>query len=73
MYDLTVAGAHTFAVGDGEWVVHNQDPCWFAPRPTKIDDSNLQEIITGQSGDYRFGSSIRNSGTADAVMNEMAT
>ena len=24
MYDLTVAEAHTFAVGDGEWVVHNK-------------------------------------------------
>lgn len=24
MYNLTVADAHTYAVGDGEWVVHNQ-------------------------------------------------
>ena len=24
MYDLTVEEAHTFAVGDGEWVVHNE-------------------------------------------------
>ncbi len=23
MYDLTVAEAHTFAVGEGQWVVHN--------------------------------------------------
>jgi hypothetical protein len=23
MYDLTVSNVHTFAVGDGQWVVHN--------------------------------------------------
>ena len=27
MYDLTVAEAHTFFVGDGGWLVHNADPC----------------------------------------------
>ena len=26
MYDLTVEEAHTFAVGDGQWVVHNSCP-----------------------------------------------
>ena len=26
MYNLTVADAHTFFVGDGEWLVHNQSP-----------------------------------------------
>ena len=25
MWDLTVQGVHTFAVGEGEWVVHNKD------------------------------------------------
>lgn len=25
MYDLTVEEVHTFAVGDGDWVVHNTD------------------------------------------------
>ncbi|MCB0107996.1 MAG: hypothetical protein KDE53_18870, partial [Caldilineaceae bacterium] len=24
MYNLTVAEAHTFFVGDGQWLVHNQ-------------------------------------------------
>lgn len=30
MYDLTVEEVHTFAVGDGDWVVHNTNPltCW---------------------------------------------
>ena len=27
MYNLTVAEAHTFFVGDGEWLVHNAGPC----------------------------------------------
>ena len=27
MYDLTVDEVHTFAVGDGQWVVHNTDLC----------------------------------------------
>jgi hypothetical protein len=27
MWDLTVSDVHTFAVGDGQWVVHNAGPC----------------------------------------------
>ncbi|MBI4492852.1 MAG: hypothetical protein HY690_08685, partial [Chloroflexi bacterium] len=27
MYNLTVAGAHTFFVGDGQWLVHNAGTC----------------------------------------------
>jgi RHS repeat-associated protein len=27
MYNLTVAEAHTFFVGDGQWLVHNAGPC----------------------------------------------
>ena len=27
MYDITVEDVHTFAVGTGQWVVHNQIPC----------------------------------------------
>jgi hypothetical protein len=27
MWDLTVSDVHTFAVGEGEWVVHNAGPC----------------------------------------------
>jgi hypothetical protein len=35
MYNLTVAQAHTYYVGDGQWLVHNQQllPC--APKSTK--------------------------------------
>ena len=29
MWDLTVSDVHTFAVGEGEWVVHNCDPHLF--------------------------------------------
>jgi len=38
MYNLTVAGAHTYFVGDGQWLVHN---C-----PTKYAD--FGDITTGQ-------------------------
>jgi hypothetical protein len=27
MYNLTVAQAHTYYVGSGQWLVHNSDPC----------------------------------------------
>lgn len=27
MYNLTVDTAHTFFVGDGQWLVHNANPC----------------------------------------------
>jgi RHS repeat-associated protein len=29
MYNLEVAQDHTFVVGVGMWVVHNEGPCWF--------------------------------------------
>ncbi len=31
LWDLTVAGAHTFFVGSGEWLVHNE--CWVNSHP----------------------------------------
>lgn len=38
MYNLTVAEAHTFFVGDGQWLVHNCNPSYpkdFATKNTK--------------------------------------
>ena len=38
MYNLTVAEAHTFFVGDGQWLVHNACP----GRWTRVAESNEQ-------------------------------
>jgi len=37
MYDLTVEEVHTFAVGDGAWVVHNQQRPFMPPPGTLFD------------------------------------
>ena len=34
MYNLTVDDVHTFYVGEGEWLVHNQNPCKMAGTPS---------------------------------------
>ena len=33
MWDLTVSDVHTFAVGEGQWVVHNAGPCQLGDLP----------------------------------------
>ena len=42
MYNLTVAGAHTFFVGKDGWLVHNAGPCWLGNniRETGVLDSS---------------------------------
>ena len=49
MYDLTVADAHTFAVGTGQWVVHNQSrmPCEFVDilQNNQIDLDDFHQAI----------------------------
>jgi hypothetical protein len=37
MYDLTVSDVHTFAVGEGQWVVHNAGPCTSRPAGLRPD------------------------------------
>jgi hypothetical protein len=44
MYNLTVAQAHTFFVGDGQWLVHNADWCRILPRPS-ASEPRVQNII----------------------------
>ncbi len=70
MYNLTVDEAHTFFVGEGQWLVHNTDDCWLGPKPTGLQDPDLKDLV---DDDFRFQSSTRNGGTADAVNNEAAT
>ena len=49
MYDLTVDDAHTFAVGAGQWVVHNDCDFW-TDSLTVIRDRSLPEKITPTYG-----------------------
>lgn len=46
MYNLTVAGAHTFFVGDGQWLVHNAQVCGGGvkrgPKPFGTGPHNLR-------------------------------
>ena len=49
-YNLTVAGAHTYAVGDGEWVVHNSciSPKTLSGRCTCMADLAVADQDSGQ-------------------------
>ncbi|MEZ4869236.1 MAG: polymorphic toxin-type HINT domain-containing protein [Caldilineaceae bacterium] len=52
MYNLTVADAHTYTVGDGEWVVHNA--CnWLGGKPTR-DKIGNQLVGDAQRLFYRL-------------------
>ncbi len=54
MWDLTVSKVHTFAVGDGQWVVHNCD--------IRMDPRNIrftQGSITNQGEGYTVQGNIR--------------
>ncbi len=66
MWDLTVSDVHTFAVGEGQWVVHNAGPCGGADFvvtpdgiavPTDVQAlkaglSNLTDVSTGGYAKY---------------------
>src|SRR5690606_16527193 len=45
MYDLTVEEVHTFAVGDGNWIVHNNNLCTGDPDEHDSNDSGLPDWI----------------------------
>lgn len=45
MWDLTVSDVHTFAVGEGQWVVHNAGPC-------NIDPVQLQKKFDKHATDF---------------------
>lgn len=60
MYNLTVDEAHTFFVGDGQWLVHNQD-----------DDLPRRTLLIGE-GDFSFGQSLVTTGQVNPL-NTVAT
>jgi hypothetical protein len=58
MYDLTVSNMHTFAVGVGQWVVHN---CTFGSNKDPID---MGHILDGHS-DATYQSLVQRSANGD--------
>jgi hypothetical protein len=63
MYNLTVATAHTYFVGDGQWLVHN---ICFSSKPV-VESVRLQTGLVDQL--FRPGDKIPG-GTAGAVLAE---
>jgi hypothetical protein len=49
MYNLTVDEAHTFFVGDGEWLVHN---CGVSFDPTQLQKKFKHAVDFGVPGNY---------------------
>jgi hypothetical protein len=54
MYNLTVEVAHTFFVGEGEWLVHNTDGVCQLPRPRKPSEPPLRGANGEIGGTYRL-------------------
>jgi hypothetical protein len=59
MWDLTVSDVHTFAVGQGQWVVHNAGPC---PNGNSLSSTNPQHLyevtktdVSGSTTTVKFG------------------
>ncbi len=61
MWDLTVAEVHTFAVGEGEWVVHNSGPC--GPIPV-IDPAMVRFSQDTISSTFKNGHSLQDAVTS---------
>jgi len=57
MYNLTVATAHTFFVGEGGWLVHNT--CWGVD--TLLDSDDMLRSIWGDTAD-EIGDKFRDAG-----------
>ena len=55
MYDLTVEDAHTFAVGTGQWVVHNRDCDYIQVPDGSYWDVRGQQIRDELQLDIRLG------------------
>lgn len=65
MYNFTVATAHTYFVGDGQWLVHN---ICFSSKPV-VENARLQTGLVDQL--FRLGDTIPG-GTAGAILAEGA-
>lgn len=63
MYNFTVATAHTYFVGDGQWLVHNSCPVSMDEAIGQagdfVGDSGFLEM-TGKGTNYQFRSVITN-------------
>jgi RHS repeat-associated protein len=61
MWDLTVSAVHTFAVGGGEWVVHN-DGCPIRPFGSGKGPHEASYSVTDPSGGVVSQGSVRSGG-----------
>ena len=50
MYNFTVEAAHTYFVGDGEWLVHNANRCLKVGNRSVRETAGNIDLIPGQSG-----------------------
>ena len=67
MYNLTVATAHTYYVGEGQWLVHNQSGRnGILEKPQGISDQKLQNITNNLYREGVNGPQVPG-GTAGAV------
>jgi hypothetical protein len=72
MYDLTVSDVHTFAVGEGQWVVHNAGPCDILQTPP-VSDRSLANLVDNLYKGTTNPNRVGNGTTMDAVRNELLT
>lgn len=77
MYNLSVDVAHTFFVGDGQWLVHNAGPCGFLSRPfannADLNKNMIEEMFRGKwVGGQWVSSDTLPGGLAGAIRRELA-
>ena len=60
MWDLTVSDVHTFAVGEGPWVVHNAGPCVSRDRRRSVGPA--QEACAAIPPEWGIGEPTRAGG-----------
>jgi RHS repeat-associated protein len=68
MYNLSVAGAHTFFVGDGQWLVHN---CGLASNLGGMSGRNFHNFLRGLQGSAaRAGHATSSVSDTRIILNE---
>jgi hypothetical protein len=66
MYDLTVDEAHTFFVGDGQWLVHNTQSCI-----PSLDDLANSAAQPDRGGYTNAGRSLTKHGSGARATNQL--
>ena len=68
MYNLTIEGAHTFFVGNGQWLVHNVNNCNVTISKVAEDWAEKGAHIHVQVGNGEVELVVRPNGTGDGVV-----